>query len=249
MLRAAASEALTANRAACESRIEACEACLARPFSLCSALPQPGLHRIAALATFVHLPAGTGFIEEGDPAEYLFNITRGAVKIFKSLADGRRQITGFLSVGGFLGFDVAATYTYSAETLTETHLCRFQRARLEALLAEFPRAERHLLAMACTRLADAQEQMMLLGRKTALERLASFLLVFSAGERHFGRSGTELTLPMKRSDIADHLGLTVETVSRLFTQLRMQGMIGIDAAGKISLPNPAALEALASGTG
>jgi CRP/FNR family transcriptional regulator len=116
---------------------------------------------------------------ETEPAKNLFNVTDGVVKIFKTMADGRRQVTGFLFPGDFLGLVDSESYAYSAETVTQAKLCQFPRKQLEALLLELPNLEQRLLGMASHELVAAQDQMVLLGRKSARERVASFLLTLS----------------------------------------------------------------------
>ncbi len=131
--------------------------------------------RLATIAVVTEAPPGQCFIDEGEPARSFFNITAGTAKLFKLLPDGRRQITGFVGAGHFLGLAVSDTYAFSAEAIEPVRYCRFQRAKLRALLDDFPLMEKRLLEVASNELVAAQEQMLLLGRKTARERLASFL--------------------------------------------------------------------------
>lgn len=224
-----------------------CESCAARKLSICSAMRTEDLGRLAASRTHQSLAAGETLLEEGEPATHLFNMIEGAVKVFKLMPDGRRQITGFLFAGDLLGLAFNDTYTYSAEAITPVKLCRFPRRQLERLLDEFPRMEKRLLAMASNELAVAQEQMMLLGRKTAHERVASFLLTLARREARAGRDGERLSLPMTRTDVADYLGLTTETASRVFTSLKKQGYIALEAAATVVITDRDALEELAAG--
>jgi CRP/FNR family transcriptional regulator len=185
--------------------------------------------------------------DEANRAEYVFNITAGAVKIYKLLGDGRRQITGFLFVGDFLGLIHNEAYAYSAEALVPTKLCRFPRRRLEVLLAEIPHLEQRLLAMASHELAAAQDQMVLLGRKSARERVVSFILMLSDSATRHGRPNDPVFLPMSRSEIADYLGLTTETVSRAFTSLKKQGLIELLDEKRVRLCRMSALQEIAEG--
>jgi CRP/FNR family transcriptional regulator len=180
--------------------------------------------------------AGETFVSEGEAATHFFNITEGSVKVYKLMPDGRRQITGFLFAGDLLGLAVNDTYTYSAEALTPVTVCLFRRPQLERLLDDFPKMEKRLLAIASNELAAAQEQMMLLGRKTAQERIASFLLMLARREGRYGRSGDKLHLTMTRTDIGDYLGLTTETASRVFTSFRKRGWIELETATTWSSP-------------
>ncbi len=224
-----------------------CRTCDARAISVCNAVPDADIARLASIAAVTEVPAGQGFIDEGEPANCFFNITAGTAKLFKLLPDGRRQITGFVGPGHFLGLAVSATYAFSAEAVERVRFCRFQRAALRHLLDEFPLMEKRLLEAAATELVAAQEQMLLLGRKTARERLASFLLMQSRQGLPCGHARRQFKLPMTRSDIADYLGLTIETVSRTLTRLRSEGVIEIVSQSELLIEDPAGLERLAGG--
>ena len=205
--------------------MQTCEHCEARSFNMCNALDPDELARLASIMSDQRFEAGTTFIEEGAPADDLFNLTSGTVKVFKLLADGRCQITGFMMAGDFLGLSRGGTYAYSATAITPVTCCRFQRPQLRGLFNELPKIERQMLGLAMNELMAAQDQMVLLGRKTARERIASFLLSLSDRAVRRGRPGNPVDLPMTRGDIADYLGLTTETVSRTFTQLKGEGVI------------------------
>ncbi len=228
-----------------------CIHCGARNYSVCNVIPFRDLDRLAATAVTMNVETGRSFIQEGDPAEHFFNVTAGCAKLFKLLPDGRRQITGFAAVGTFLGLAVSATYAFSAEALEPMKVCRFSRAKLRALLDDFPAMEQRLLEVASNELVAAQEQMLLLGRKTARERLASFLIARAALPSnclaHEPGLATAITLPMTRADIADYLGLTIETVSRSLTRFKAEGLIEIPGAGEITIRDHAALARMAAG--
>jgi CRP/FNR family transcriptional regulator len=224
-----------------------CANCDARPHSVCSAVPDSDIARLAAAAVVMHAEPGTTFIQEGDAATHFFNISAGTVRMYKLLPDGRRQITGFAGVGHFLGLAVSDTYAFSAEAIDPVRYCRFSRARMRTLLDDCPEMEKRLLAVASTELVAAQDQMLLLGRKTARERLASFLMTQSRQGVPCQTSRHRFALPMSRGDIADYLGLTIETVSRTLTKLRTDGFIDIPTASEITIRAPAALESLATG--
>lgn len=224
-----------------------CAHCDARPHSVCNAIPDHDMGRLAAAAVLGHAAPGTCFIEEGEPANAFFNITAGTAKLFKLLPDGRRQITGFVGVGHFLGLAVSDTYAFSAEAIEPVRYCRFSRPRLRSLLDDFPALEQRLLQVASNELVAAQEQMLLLGRKTARERLASFLMTQSRQGVACQQSRPRFALPMTRGDIADYLGLTIETVSRTLTKLRGEGMIEIPSSTEIVIRDRDGLECLAEG--
>src|SRR5215831_16832072 len=224
-----------------------CVTCRAREFSACAPLTGEEQKRLAATMRTLNVEPHSPIFDEADPAEYVFNITAGAVKVYKLLGDGRRQITGFLFAGDFLGLTHKEVYAYSAEALVPTKLCRFPRRRLEALLVEIPHLEQRLLAMASHELAAGQDQMMLLGRKSARERVVSFILMlFNSAKRH-GRPGDPVFLAMSRTDIADYLGLTTETVSRAFTSLKKQALIELLDEKRIRVCRMSALQEIAEG--
>lgn len=224
-----------------------CEACSIRDLSLCGALEEHELADIAAITSGVELDHGDPLFDEGEPAKYVFSVTSGAVKVYKLLADGRRQMTGFLFPGDFLGLADEETYAYSAEAVTRSTLCRFPRRQLQVLLERYPRMERRLLTMASHELAAAQEQMLLLGRKTAREKIASFLLMLSRRAELRGLEASPVQVPMSRNDIGDYLGLTTETVSRTFTQLKQDGHIRLLAGGRVELVDRKGLSDISEG--
>ncbi len=226
---------------------DVCSHCDARPYSVCNAIPDPDIARLARAAVSATAASGTTFIEEGEPANAFFNITAGTAKLFKLLPDGRRQITGFVGVGHFLGLAVSDTYAFSAEAIGDVRYCRFSRARLRALLDDYPAMEQRLLEVASNELVAAQEQMLLLGRKTARERLASFLMAQSVQGVSCLHPRHRFALPMTRGDIADYLGLTIETVSRTLTKLRTEGLIEIPSATEVTIRDREALENVAGG--
>lgn len=226
--------------------IDPCAQCEARPTSVCAAIDQADLDRLARVTTPHMVPSGQTFICEGDPADNFFNITSGTARLFKLLPDGRRQITGFARMGYFLGLAVRDAYTFSAEAIEPVHLCRFSRAGLRLLLDDFPAMERRLLETATNELATAQEQMLLLGRKTAKERLASFLVAQSCIGQHAMRETRRVALPMTRADIADYLGLTIETVSRTFTKLKTDRLIDLPGPHEVTIRNLDALQGIAA---
>lgn len=202
------------------------------------------LDQFAATRTSQTVASGTTFVDEGEPALHVFTVVSGVVKLFKLLADGRRQIVGFRVPGDIFGFAPGGEYTVSAEAISSVTLHRCPRRQLERAFIELPGVERQLLDAINCELASAQDQMVLLGRKTAHERLASFLLSLS---RRQNNDDNSVDLPMTRTDIADYLGLTMETVSRVFTVLKGSGCIATNGSGKIYILDIDALAELADG--
>jgi CRP/FNR family transcriptional regulator, anaerobic regulatory protein len=224
-----------------------CGACPVRALTVCDALDPEELRRLNEILYSLRVEAGDTLFAEGDPADMLYNVTSGTIKLYKLLPDGRRQITGFMLPGDFIGLAVHDCYAYSAESVTQANLCRFPRRRLEALLEEFPKMQRRLFSMASSELATAQDQMLLLGRKTAKEKIASFLLTLSKRAKRRGYKENPIHLPMSRADIADYLGLTTETVSRTFTQLKTSRAVTLLEGGKVQIGNMDILHDLAEG--
>jgi CRP/FNR family transcriptional regulator len=224
-----------------------CAACEIRELSVCSALSRTELARLSAIILGRRVEAGGTVIGEGEPATDLFNVVRGSVKLYKLLPDGRRQVTGFLFPGDFLGIALNDIYAYTAEAIEPLQLCRFPRKKLEDLLAELPKLERRLLGEAAHELAVAQDQMLLLGRKTARERVASFLVSLSRRAVKRRRPASPLEIPMSRTDMADFLGLTTETVSRTLTQLRHAKLIAASGRAGLVILDRDGLSALVDG--
>ncbi len=133
-----------------------CQTCTVRDQSICAVLSDEELREVCKITTAVDLTKSATIFFEGDENTYLFNVVSGAVRLSKLLSDGRRQVTGFLFPGDFLGLSVADTYAYTAETLSNTSLCRFNRARLIKILDRFPKLEHRLLELASNELTEAQ---------------------------------------------------------------------------------------------
>ena len=225
-----------------------CAACAVRNMAFCGVLNEQEMPQLLSILQTTTVEPHGPIIDEGEPADYLFNLTEGAVKLYKLLPDGRRQITGFLFEGDFLGIAMNEKYAYSAEAVGQVSLCRFSRRKLERLLDEFPKLEKRLLGMASNELVQAQDQILLLGRKTAQEKIVSFLLNLSDRAVKRAAPASPISLPMGRADIADYLGLTTETVSRTFTNLKRDGYIKLLQGGKVELPDRAELQELAEGS-
>lgn len=176
----------------------------------------------------------------GDAAVSFYRVVSGAVRICKLMADGRRQVADFFAAGDLIVLDLAEKYSFTAEAVADSVVRQYPRAAIFNLLKNDQRFSQQLLALTCSRLMSAHHQMMTLGRKTAEERMATFL----AG---LARRSRQIELPMSRTDIADYLGLTVETVSRVLTKLKQQGVISVPNTHSISITDPEALELLCDG--
>ncbi|WP_439471386.1 cyclic nucleotide-binding domain-containing protein [Brevundimonas sp.] len=224
-----------------------CSTCGARAFSVCGGLDRADLASLDEIAERVALKGGESLVGEGEPAQHLFNITSGSVRSYKLLPDGRRQITGFLFAGDFVGLATGEDYAFSVEAIEDTTLCRFRKRDYRALAREKPALEAALLNRATHELAAAQNQILLLGRKTARERIASFLLDLPTLDPLRPSQKNHVRLPMTRMEIADYLGLTIETVSRELTKLKTSGLIRMLSLNELKIEAPEQLRAVADG--
>jgi CRP/FNR family transcriptional regulator len=222
----------------------ACLTCAARKSDICGSLDNDEIRDLAASSHRVPLKAGEMLVWEGDAAKYSYVITRGSLRAQKASADGRRQILDFLFAGQFIGIPSDAAYHFDAEALTESEVCRFDRRTLELLIAKYPTVEKGYRAGAARQLENAYEHAYALGRRSAMERVAAFLLDLNASRCPKTSTGM-LKLPMTRSDIADFLGLTLETVSRAFSLVKSLGVIGLPSPQEVEIRDVARLKALA----
>jgi CRP/FNR family nitrogen fixation transcriptional regulator len=170
---------------------------------------------------------------EDEPSEYVYQVVRGAVRNYKLLSDGRRQIGAFHLPGDVFGLDFGPTHRLTAEAITDVTVRLVRRRNLEAAAATNVRVAHHLWTMTTGDLRHAEDHMLLLGRKTAMERVATFLLEMDS---RLAKAGM-MALPMSRRDIGDYLGLTLETVSRALSELNDRGILTFSGARQIVLRN------------
>jgi CRP/FNR family transcriptional regulator, anaerobic regulatory protein len=193
------------------------------------------------IGTVVSVRRGETLFHSGDEARHYFKVLTGMVRGCKLLTGGKRYVSAFFLKGDHLGLECDDTYLCSAEAVTDAKLIKYSRRAVGRMVDQHPGLRRCLLDLVSAELSEAQTQMMLLGRKIAIERLASFLLAMSERQG----AGDRILLPMARADIADHLGLTTETVSRTFTELKTKGFIRLFGTDEVTVRNRAALEDLA----
>ena len=165
---------------------------------------------------------GTEIFGEKEPADYVYQVVSGAVRSYKLLSDGRRQIGAFHLLGDIFGLEIGAEHRFTAEAIVATTVRLMKRRSLETFVEHDVKVARNLLSMTTVNLRHAEDHMLLLGRKTSLERVAAFLLEM---DKRLTAAGV-MALPMSRRDIADYLGLTLETVSRALSRLHELGVIG-----------------------
>lgn len=196
------------------------------------------MHLMGALMSY---PRNVEIFGENEPADYLYKVVSGSVRTYKILADGRRQIGGFYLPGDIFGLQFAEEHTLSAEAVTDAKVLVVKRSSLTALAGRDAAVARELFALSSRELGLMQERILLLV-KSAQERVASFLLEMA--ER--ACVGNIVELPMSRQDIADYLGLTIETVSRTLTCLESRATIEVPSSRRIVLRNRSALSRLNS---
>ncbi len=188
------------------------------------------------------LAKGEELFAEGDEAEFFYQVVSGAIRSYKLLSDGRRQIDAFHLRGDIFGLEAGSNHRFSAEAVGAATVIAYRRSRLSALIEDDTAFRDRIMTATLRSLERAQDHMLLLGRKTAQEKMATFLL--DMAER-LSKDDEHFELPMQRSDIADHLGLTIETVSRTLTQFARSGLIRLLPAGRsIGLCNKMALRGL-----
>lgn len=225
-----------------------CASCKARREAVCGVLDCDKLETFRRFGNSLRLGAGQSLFHEGDTANRVFTLTEGTLKLYKLLPDGRRQVTGFMHPGDFLGISVHEEHAFTAEAMEQVQLCSFPRSRFDDFVEDNSQLERELYRLAAHELAAAQQQMVLLGRKTAAERVASFFMALAErSERHSGVTARFVDLPMSRSDIADYLGLTKETVSRVLALFKRQRLIRLEALDRIEILDREGLQAAAAG--
>jgi CRP/FNR family nitrogen fixation transcriptional regulator len=207
-----------------------------------SKIDVPPLNAIGSVA---HFEANETIFAEGDSASYVYNVKSGAVRLCKLLADGRRQIIDFSLPGDHFGFEPGGEHTITAEALGPVVLLKCARTRLERLEHERQDVGRLLMQMLRRDLSAAQNHLLMLGRQTAKERVASFLLLML--EKCTGDGNGSIDIPMSRQDMADYLGLTIETVCRALSELKRARIVRIPNRHQIAIRNSAVLESMALG--
>lgn len=229
-----------------------CLSCEARHRGVCGALEPDHLARLAKTSSRHNIEPGVELIGDAEAVDSYSNVLSGVVKLTKSLSDGRQQIVGLQFAPDFLGRPFKVKSAINAEAATAVSLCSFPRAAVERMMKESPEFEHRLLKQALNELDEAREWMVTLGRKTAPEKVASFLLMIArnidSSVDPAARSAC-FDLPMTRADISDFLGITNETVSRQLTRLRMDGVIRIENNRRVTVDSMSRLERRCGGRG
>jgi CRP/FNR family transcriptional regulator len=188
---------------------------------------------------------GQAVFWEGDAAGHVFHLLEGCMRVFRTLPEGRRAIIGFIYPGDLLGVSFRERYLFTAEAVSPVRLRRFPRRRFHQLVDEAPNLRPQLLAKICDEMTAAQDQMILLGRKSAEERVVTFLLTIARRSGADTRTPVAVELRVGRLDMADYLGLTIETVSREFSKLRRDGLISLNGPHNVVLRRMRSLQEIA----
>ncbi|WP_429819735.1 Crp/Fnr family transcriptional regulator [Ensifer sp. B1-9] len=181
------------------------------------------LSSVFSLQPVIEAAPGQALFWEGDDAKYVFQVEGGMLRALRLLADGRRVIVGFLHPGDLLGVSLKDRYLYTVEAITEVRLRRYPRRRFEDEVGRQPHLREQLLSRLCDEMTAAQDQAVLLSRRSADEKVANFLLLMAKGRD--AEPTVFINLPMTRLDIADYLNMTIETVSRTITKFASNGII------------------------
>lgn len=201
----------------------------------------PLAHSMQFMGAVMSFPRNKEIFGENEPADYVYRVVSGSVRTYKILSDGRRQVGGFYLAGDIFGLKSRDEYSFSAEAITNSKVVVVKRSGLTALASRDPAIARELFGLTGRELRRVQDRLLLLV-KSAQERVAGFLLEMA--ER--ACTGNIVELPMSRQDIADYLGLTIETVSRTLTGLESAAAIEVQAGRRIGLRNRSILNRLNS---
>lgn len=221
----------------------ACDTCAVRHRALCGALNRDEINQLNAIARRRKVAHGQIILSDDEEPDYFANVVSGVVKLSKTLADGRQQIVGLQFPSDFLGRPYQKRSPFYAEAATDVELCCFPKTQFEGLMHSFPGIEHRLFEHTLDELDAAREWMLLLGRKSAEEKVASFLLLLARRSLQIGCDGSaglgfaRFELPLTRADMGDYLGLTIETVSRQMTRLRTRNLIRLEAKRWVTVPD------------
>ena len=220
--------------------LPACGGCPIRRNAVCAQCDAAELAVLDRAKTYRTIPAGGTIAEAGAPLTHFSSVVTGCATMSRTLEDGRRQTVGLLLPSDYVGRPGRAHAPYEIRAATDVTLCRFERRGFEALVARTPHLSNRLLAMTLDELDAARDWAVVLGRMTARERVAAFLLSLARRGAKLGGTppgdGLTLALPLTREEIADYLGLTIETMSRQFTALRRAGTIETPSAREVRIP-------------
>ena len=204
-----------------------CSLCKIKSYSFCRCLNDDDLEIFSKVSFEKKFTDKENIFLQNDPSTHLYNITEGNVKIYQLLDDGRIQIIGFLYPGDFFGTYKNNKYNYSAEAIGNLRVCVFDQRVLDKYMDQNPILAKELLNQTSYELTLAQDRMTVMGRLNAIEKIAIFFINISNQRKRIGWQSNPISLSMTRQDIADYLGLTIETVSREISKLKTSNIIKI----------------------
>ncbi|MFZ1744090.1 MAG: Crp/Fnr family transcriptional regulator [Pontixanthobacter sp.] len=223
--------------------IDACQACAIRNRAICADLDAQEIAVLNSIGRQRDLQAGEQLLWEGEEAVLVGNVIEGLLKLSSGTSDGREQIVGLVYPSDFIGRPFGATTPYGVEALTDARVCIFQRKDFDAFAREHPRLEHKLLERTLAELDRTRRWMLLLGRMDAEQKLVSFLLEIADRMGAAASNQTQtFELPIGRQQIADVLGLTIETVSRQFSKLKKSGLVDLPSRREVTILDRQALE-------
>ncbi len=219
----------------------ACEDCPIRHRAVCARCDADELDVLEQIKYYRTFEAGQPIVFAGDEMNFVASVVKGVASISQTMEDGRTQMVGLLLPSDFLGRPGRATTPYDVIALSEITLCCFRRKPFETLMTSTPHVAERLLAMTLDELDAAREWMLILGRKTAREKIASLLTILARREAELGMAKVKgpvvIDLPLTREAMADYLGLTLETVSRQMSALKSEGVIVLEDKRKVRVPD------------
>jgi CRP-like cAMP-binding protein len=212
-----------------------------------AARPVVGFEQSLTQASLRRIEEKEFLFAEGDAISHVYRIETGAIALYKVLADGRRQVMGFAYPGDIIGLGVEGEHDMNAQAVKPTRVRCLPMASLRESVTNDPTLGFKLYEALARELAATRDLLLTTGQRSAMERVAGFLLAFSRRNERNGQDPTTFELPMTRTDIGDFLGLTIETVSRTFTKLRVLQLIELQHSNQVRLLALDELESLADG--
>ncbi|MCR9215376.1 MAG: helix-turn-helix domain-containing protein [Proteobacteria bacterium] len=227
--------------------VSPCDSCAAHKKAICSSLEGQALDRFRTKGRTRIIKVGEPLFFESEDIRYFYTVISGEVRLCNILEDGRRQVVGFRSCGDKVGEHFGGKYLYDAEAVCDTIVCQFPVRELEMQMQQSPEMRAKLMKIMQEEISELQQHTILLGRKTPIEKIATFLKNRASKLNLVGEENIEISLSMGRSDIADYLGLTVETVSRTISKLKAEKVIDVPSAHAVVVRDIQQLAVLADG--
>lgn len=216
---------------------KSCSSCPIRARAICSRCTDNELVELEKIKYYKTYPAGSSVLLMGDPMTFVASVVVGVASLSRSMMDGRMQMVGLLLPSDFIGRPGRDTVSFDVTAVSDLTLCHFHKKPFEVITHATPHVQERLVEIALDELDAAREWMLLLGRKTAREKIASFLVICA---RRLGRKNDDILqmdLPLTRDAMSDYLGLTIETVSRQMAALKRDGVLSLEGTRKVTIPD------------